>query len=77
MDKNVKCTSPDCDCIEIAEIKNGGNPVKSYECLAGTKKICKESGCNKVATKDYNDHGHWVCDRHYEILNRFFEEEYR
>jgi len=29
-----KCDKSSCKCIEIAEIKNGGNPVKSYECLA-------------------------------------------
>lgn len=23
----------DCNCVEIAESKNGGNPVKSYECF--------------------------------------------
>lgn len=28
-----KCTKPNCDCVEIAEQKNGGNPVKSYPCL--------------------------------------------
>ena len=27
-----KCTKPDCDCIEQAELKAGG-PVKSYPCL--------------------------------------------
>lgn len=29
---NKKC-KVDCNCIDIAECKNGGNPVKSYECL--------------------------------------------
>jgi hypothetical protein len=29
-----KCTKPNCNCIEIAEQKNGGQPVKSYQCLA-------------------------------------------
>ena len=28
------CTKPNCDCIEIAEQKNGGDPVKNYPCLA-------------------------------------------
>jgi hypothetical protein len=27
------CTKPNCDCIERAEAANGGNPVKSYQCL--------------------------------------------
>ena len=31
---NTSCTKPNCNCIEIAEQKNGGNPVKSYECLS-------------------------------------------
>lgn len=30
-----KCTKPNCNCIEIAEAKNGGQPVKEYPCLAG------------------------------------------
>ena len=29
-----ECTKPNCNCIEIAEQNNGGNPVKSYPCLA-------------------------------------------
>lgn len=38
MAKNVNgCTKPDCDCIAKAEEKNGGNPVKQYECLGGVK----------------------------------------
>lgn len=28
------CTKPNCNCVEQAELKNGGNPVKSYPCLA-------------------------------------------
>lgn len=30
-DRPMTCTSPDCDCVAIAEAKNGG-PVKSYPC---------------------------------------------
>lgn len=29
-----KCEKPNCRCVEIAEAKNGGNPVKNYPCLA-------------------------------------------
>lgn len=36
MSDNVKCTKPDCDCLEIAIEKNGGTDVKSYPCLAGS-----------------------------------------
>ncbi len=28
-----ECKFPDCDCIEKAEEKNGGRPIKNYECL--------------------------------------------
>lgn len=27
-----------CNCIEIAEEKNGGNPVKQYQCLRNKDK---------------------------------------
>lgn len=34
MEQNVnKCTKPDCDCIQKAIEKNGGDEVKSYPCL--------------------------------------------
>lgn len=32
---NGKCKET-CNCIEIAEYENGGNPVKNYPCLGGT-----------------------------------------
>jgi len=38
--------------------------------------ICMEDNCMNPATKDYNGHGHFVCDRHYEKLNNEFDEEY-
>ena len=28
------CNKPLCRCIDIAELNNGGNPVKNYPCLA-------------------------------------------
>lgn len=28
------CTKPHCRCVELAEKRNGGDPVKSYPCLA-------------------------------------------
>lgn len=34
-----KCEKPYCDCLDIAEDKNGGNPVKSYPCLAKCQDI--------------------------------------
>ena len=39
--------------------------------------ICIEKGCNNYATKDYNGHGHWVCGKCYNNLNKYFDEEYR
>jgi hypothetical protein len=38
---------------------------------------CKEKGCERVATKDYNGHGHYVCEQHYESLSNYFDEEYK
>ena len=34
--------------------------------------VCKEKGCDKYATKDYNGHDHWVCDSCYDSLNYSF-----
>ena len=39
--------------------------------------ICKERNCEKEATIDYNQHGHWVCQYHYDKLSDYFDEEYR
>lgn len=39
--------------------------------------MCVEKGCNQVATIDYNKHGHFVCKKHYDSLNDYFDEEYR
>lgn len=38
---------------------------------------CKEKGCDRWATKDYNGHGHWNCDTCYDRNERYFEDEYR
>ena len=38
---------------------------------------CLEKNCKEKATKDYNQHGHYVCDYHYEKLNDEFDEDYR
>ena len=37
---------------------------------------CMELNCTKIATVDYNGHGHMVCESHYDSLTRYFEEEY-
>lgn len=39
--------------------------------------MCKEKGCEKVATRDYNGHGYYVCEQHYESLSNYFDEEYK
>jgi hypothetical protein len=39
--------------------------------------ICKERNCEEKAVVDYNGHGHWVCQHHYDILSDYFDEEYR
>lgn len=44
---NNKCLKPNCDCLEKAEQANGGNPVKSYPCLAEVWK--DEPELNKYA----------------------------
>ena len=36
---------------------------------------CMETGCIKPSTKEYSE-DHFVCDRHYESLNDYFDEEY-
>lgn len=42
------CEKPNCNCIEIAERNNGGNPVKSYPCRAKVSDMDKEkSSVNK------------------------------
>lgn len=33
MEQNVKCTKPNCDCLQKAIEKNSGDDVKSYPCL--------------------------------------------
>lgn len=38
--------------------------------------ICMEKNCNEHATIDYNGHGYWVCDYHYNKLSDEFDEEY-
>lgn len=38
---------------------------------------CKEENCEEKATKDYNGHKHYVCDFHYDKLNKEFDEDYR
>lgn len=38
--------------------------------------ICLECS-SRIATTDYNGHGHYVCKPCYESLSRHFDEEYR
>jgi len=45
--------------------------------MQGDHGICKEKGCNKRATKDYNGHGYWVCDKCFDSLNNYFDENYK
>jgi hypothetical protein len=51
MEQKLKtsCTKPNCNCIEIAEQKNGGNPVKSYECLMPNEIELVKTGFQKQA----------------------------
>ena len=39
--------------------------------------VCKEKGCERFATRDYNGHGYYVCEQHYESLSNYFDEEYK
>ena len=42
MEKSIgKCTKPDCDCLEIAEQKAGGQ-VKNYPCLVSVTEFTKK-----------------------------------
>jgi hypothetical protein len=54
-----------------SQSSDGGKTQKAID--LGT---CRN--CDKVpATKDYNGHQHYVCDRCYKNLNDYFDEEYR
>ncbi len=54
----------------IVKSKNTLTPVdKTYG-------MCKEKNCKRFAKQDYNGHGHYVCDEHYESLSRHFDDEY-
>lgn len=51
MEKSTeKCTKPDCDCLEIAEQKAGGQ-VKSYPCLASHTEFTKEKSSKTEKSK--------------------------
>ena len=68
-DVNEYCREVVVDAIQWARDQMQGNQI-NYG-------ICKEAGCKRLATKDYNGHGHWVCDEHFESLNNYFDEEYK
>jgi acyl-CoA thioesterase YciA len=38
---------------------------------------CKYKNCDRFATHDYNGHGYFVCDMHYEKLSDEFDNEYK
>lgn len=38
---------------------------------------CQEGKCEEWASKDYNGHGHYVCERHYDKLSEEFDNEYK
>ena len=44
-----------------------------FDAERNQNKKCVEGNCKEMATKDYNGHGHWVCDRHYEKLSNDFD----
>lgn len=63
----------------VLDEKNNENSGLHKHVVSGSacdKGICKEEGCTKPATKDYNGHGHFVCDYHHRTLNDHFDEEY-
>ena len=37
-----QCNRPACDCVEVAEHLNGGNPVKQYQCRAKCNDLAAE-----------------------------------
>lgn len=49
---------------------------KSDEKLIPENTICNQKNCKDEATKDYNGHGCYVCDYHYDKLSDEFDEEY-
>lgn len=56
---------------------NPNNPQDKPKEVNPDLGICREKNCYEPATKDYNGHQHYVCDRHFEKLNDYFDEEYR
>jgi len=38
---------------------------------------CMEKNCVRYAVTDYNGHGHYVCQHHFNKLSDYFDEEYR
>ena len=57
----------------ISKLKSMQQSDGSGEVDRGT---CIENNCKRKAVKDYNGHGHWVCEDHYDSLNREFDREY-
>lgn len=39
--------------------------------------MCQAKNCKNKATIDYNGHGDWVCQYHYDKFSDYFDEEYR
>lgn len=57
----------------LKTIVNNNNTLTPVDKAYGK---CKEKNCKRFAKQDYNGHGHYVCDEHYESLSKYFEDEY-
>jgi len=62
----------------LKQVKNCSIPDVSNSALDVDKGhgICKEEGCEKFAVIDYNQHGHWNCQYHYDKNTRYFEANF-
>ena len=76
----IECESP----FEIrhedgsfAKMQAAHTVLESIKEEEKNNKICMEDGCMADAVYDYNGHGYWVCERHFDLLNEEFDNEYQ
>jgi hypothetical protein len=59
MEYNGKECKVSCNCVEVAEFRNGGNGVKSYQCLSpqdrAMPKIMNDSKESEIEKPDFNE----------------------
>lgn len=68
--------------IDPSTLEYIGLPVditkeKSDERNFINKQICTAEGCNEISVRDYNGHGDYCCEYHWNKWNDEFDEEYK